>query len=112
MAASSHAGPRSARGFRTSFPLAGAADPIGAPPGARQDVIDADDSDALTQQFAEDRQFRATKRLAGGCCRANRTMVLDEQERAVGLLGTACHVAFAAADIGKGRKLAGQGTPL
>src|SRR5258708_20929369 len=112
MTASSHGGASGARGFRTSFRLAGAAHPIGASPSTREDMIDALDDDASAQHFAEDCQFRAAERLAGRRRRTDRTMVLNQQERAVGPLGIARHITLAAADVGKSRKLPGQRAPL
>jgi hypothetical protein len=75
-------------------------------------MIDALDDDAPAQHFAEDCQFRAAERLAGRRRRTNRTMVLGEQKRAVGLLGIARHITLATADVGQRRKLPGQGAPL
>src|SRR5260370_31053323 len=112
MAASSHAGARGARGFRTSIPPVGAADPIRTAPSPREDMIDALDDDASAQHFAEDCQFRAAERLAGRRRRTDRTMVLNQQERAVGPLGIARHITLAAADVGKSRKLPSQRAPL
>src|SRR5882757_3363626 len=124
MAVYSHPRAGGARGFRTCIwrgymarsgryrSAARSADPIGAPSGAGKNMIDPFDDKPFAQHFAEDCELRATESLAGRRRRANRAVVLDEQKRAVRLFRTARHIALAAADIGKGRELAGQGAPL
>src|SRR6202011_4834757 len=51
------------------------------------------------------RQFRTTKTLASRCRRANRTVVLDQQETSLRIFGDTRHVALAASNFCEGDQL-------
>ncbi|SFV35602.1 hypothetical protein SAMN05216456_2187 [Devosia crocina] len=55
------------------------------------------------QNSTEHVQFGAAKSLACGCSGTDRAVVFNEEQRAIRLFVPACHIAFGAAQIGKGR---------
>src|SRR5208282_749310 len=76
-------------------------DSIRASPRACENMIGALDARLVAQRGAEQRQLLAAQALAGRRGSANRTMVLRQQDRAVGHLRALGHVALIAANFGQ-----------
>src|SRR5215471_9035616 len=77
----------------------GLGNPIGAATGARKNVREALDTDVLAQHAFKKRDLFATKTGAHTGRRANRAMVLDQQQVArIGIAADLRHIAFALAN--------------
>src|SRR6266851_5756615 len=74
---------------------------IGAAPRSRQNMIYPFDADLAAEQVAKQRQLLAAEPLAYRGCRADRAMILGEQDRAVAPPHTFGHIALLSPNLGQ-----------